>query len=103
MPCITWEDAADRSHEDKVNKKTRAALCAVLTVLELKGSLDDALNSIDFKEAGVKRVWLEDWWEEHKKEDEIRRANEERSRITQEKVKSAISKLTPEERKLLGI
>ncbi len=111
MPCNDGADVRYYYEEDlKKLKKVEAALCGVLTVLEnvpddwgINLTVDDILDVVDWKEAGIKRAWLEDWWEEHKKEDASRREREEQNRITQAKRAEALSKLTPEERKLLGI
>jgi hypothetical protein len=128
MPCYT-PDANDyaarvarrakleKRFQKEVTKKKQleAMFCAVLTVLE--GNTDRfqaLLDSIDWVEAGVTKDQLVGWWEDHKREDAERRAKEQevedRRRAKKEAKenkerlkKAALEKLTPEERKALGI
>lgn len=83
-----------------------AALCGIFTVLEASASgqsLDYLLGYVDWKEAGVQRRVVETWWRKHKAEDDARRRREAREKSKEELKATALSKLTPEERSVLGI
>jgi hypothetical protein len=56
---------------------------------------------LSFERNGAKKVQI--WWNEHKVADEKRRKEEEEARRIIELKKSAVSKLTAEERKALGL
>lgn len=81
-----------------------AILCGIMKVLDISSGMRDAiLAKVDWKEAGVSRRELNDWWNKHKKEDE-KRINEERSKKEKaKKIQMAIGKLSPEEITLLGL
>jgi hypothetical protein len=95
MPCRSGdEDCAGESYRTtvKLDKLTRM-LCDALTKLER--------TSVQL----VRTLSLEtqEWWAEHKEADRARIAEEERLKgITQAKA-HALKKLTPKERKLLGL
>ena len=61
------------------------------------------LDTVDWKECGVKRKTVEMWWRKHKEEDEARRLREEAENRKKDLRKIAIGKLTPEELEVLGI
>lgn len=87
------------------NPRMVAMLCAVLTCIE-KGpvyNLEHLLKSIDWREAGITRKDIENWWMDHKRQDRRRRKMEQ-ERVRKEIVrKTALQKLTAEEKKLLGL
>ena len=109
MPCSDggWSNEVRVSREDIAeHNMLEASMCGILTVLEDRfkdGSLDELLNMVDWKEAGVKRRSLELWWKAHKKKDEERRAREEAARRKEELKASALSKLTDAEKIALGV
>lgn len=101
MPC------SDGGYYDRIYDEDRrrdlgereAMLCAALTVLKA----NNLLNKINYKEAGVTKKALEEWWAGHQRQDAMRRA-EERRRAEQKRTKEeALKKLTPAERKALGL
>lgn len=92
MPC-----RCDDYHDDYVTYKREAdkvtdLLCALCYDIE-------KLNMVGYK--FPKKVQI--WWNEHKVADEKRRKEEEEARRIIELKKSAVSKLTAEERKALGL
>jgi hypothetical protein len=114
MPCRTDDDPGrDYSYElRQQNEMLKASLCAVLTTLENYGFnifLPND-NTVNWKEAGVSMKELKTWWEVHKEIDKQRRereaaelkAKEEKQRIAKRR-EEILSKLTPEERKILGV
>ncbi len=93
MPCRV--DEPYNSPAQKPSTPTgpaEAILCGVLTVIENAKQLKSVLDKVDWKEAGVTRNQAEKWWVEHKAEDQQRRLKE-----------AALKKLTPAERKALGL
>lgn len=105
MPCRDW--SVEESHTEKLKKERnmlRASMCAVLTALEGDDATFAAvLKKIDWKEAGVTKRELLMWWEEHKESDKIRREREAKIKREREIRASALSKLTDEEKKILGV
>ena len=107
MPCSS--DGWDMPKTPKRNgldiDQFEASLCAVFTVLEAMNDagLDQLLDKVDWKEAGVKRGHVEAWWKRHKREDEDRRKREAAEKRKAELRKIALGKLTPEELDVLGI
>ena len=57
------------------------------------------LDHINYAEAGITRKELERWWKQHKKLDTQHREAERLKKIRE----SALSKLSEEERKVLGV
>lgn len=102
MPCYdpdsingmyTASQLSDARHEGVVEKnkrrKVEAMLCAVLTVLQrhrapdvLENDLSWYLGRVDWKEAGVTRAELEQWWRDHQEEDRRRHQSEARKAST---------------------
>lgn len=80
-----------------------ARLCAVLTVLEKRGLLDEVVGMIDFKGAGVGPRDLSTWWAKHKRIDEEKREREQTQAQRERDRKAAIAKLSPKDRKVLGL
>lgn len=107
MPCRS--DGWDMPETTKRNgldiDQFEASLCAVFTVLEAMNdaALDQLLDKVDWKEAGVKRGHVEAWWKRHKREDEDRRIREADAKRKNELKKIALGKLTAEELEVLGI
>lgn len=105
MPCRD-EFAEDlrRRERDVEGALTKAGLCAILTALGDKSSLfEETLSKVDWKEAGIKKRELLSWWEQHKEEDRARREREKRVKHEKKIRKEALSKLSDEEKKILGI
>lgn len=99
MPCSDggWSRSVDdseiRSLEKRNDKLARIA-CAAMTALEANGIEDFILLENDE---------VREWWAEHKEFDRKRREKEaERKRLAQIR-QDALAKLSPEERKVLGI
>lgn len=112
MPCVSdyGPDPAElrRSQEavakrEKEERLIKATLCGILTVLEVPGDQGKIFELVDWKEAGVKRSDAEAWWTKHKKEDDLRRMKEASAARKKEIKKNALSKLTPEEKEVLGL
>lgn len=105
MPCRT-DYPEDRANEiNTLNKHIaflEAALCASLNALE-KESLKYPINLLDYDEAGITKTRLEKWFNNHKEIDKQRKVNQalvEERKALKEK---ALSKLSDEECKVLGI
>lgn len=112
MPCLTWPDDWNRpKRKTQIDTvaEFKAVLCGILTAAKQKAErtgyaeVEALLDEVDWKEAGVKRVHVEKWWEAHQKEDEARRKREAEKREKDRLRQSAIKKLTDEERKALGL
>lgn len=110
MPCRVddWDEGKRKLPMETVGE-LEAVLCGMMTALEEKvvetglPELQLFMDRVDWKEVGVRRGHVEGWWAKHKAKDEKRRKEEEAARKREEKKKKALSKLTAEERKLLGI
>jgi 2-methylisocitrate lyase-like PEP mutase family enzyme len=113
MPCYVGNYVDDdeddvREHRAKIQKENRvlsAALCAAMTALG-----NDALNKLDYLEAGVDKQVVANWWQRHQQEDAERRAREMEQRQQQadaerrrQRREEVLAKLTPEERKALNL
>lgn len=88
MPCMSYDDRPDYSDwewKNKTNKLARIA-CKAMTELVEQGKADFLILRDDE---------VREWWEQHQEAD--RKAREERVR------KEALSKLTDEEKKILGL
>ena len=84
-------------------ERLKAMLCGLATALDDHNCLDNWLNKVDWKEAGVLRQTFDKWWKEHKEEDKVRRdreAAETRKKLVKQQ---ALLKLNAEERKALGV
>lgn len=109
MPCSDggYSDEVRVSRDDvREHTMLESAMCGILTALEnnsVAGKLDFFLDTVDWKEAGIKRKTLETWWRKHKKQDDERRAREAAALNKEQLKASAISKLTAEERAALGL
>ncbi len=104
MPCRDWvADEEDRQVAREEHEILETGMCAVLTVLENSNQFEDMMATIDWDEAGISRWKLEKWWEDHKKKDAKRRAEAEKAARASELRKKALSKLSYEEKKALGL
>jgi hypothetical protein len=122
MPCCDDYPPVDHSHEISQlrvdNKFLEQALCAALSALKVAAghvSFDecrtvDPLDMLDYKEAGFKRARLKLWWEKHQADDfkrKQREASAAAKKTAEEQLErerqDALAKLTPKERKLLGL
>lgn len=113
MPCtdggVPYEEDLREARESLM---TKAALCALLSLLEseisdpftdLNPKLKSPLDLINYKEAGIKRKDLEKWWTEHKAQDAARRSREALEQREELERQAAKRKLTKREKNLLGI
>lgn len=107
MPCRDWTVEDEwRMRDAKEMVMLRSSLCAVLTKMESnmpKKTFEQWMDAIDWKESGVTKDELMTWWEDHKEEDARRRAREAKEAAEKKIRKQALAKLTPEERKILGV
>ena len=111
MPCRDWtvEDEwrlKERDAKDKEMLMLRASLCALLTKMEAnmpKKTFGQWLDAVDWEEAGVTKRELMTWWEDHKEQDRVRRERMAEQLREIKLRKEALAKLTPEEKKVLGI
>lgn len=99
MPCMSEPDWEYQARLKQERAMFEALLCASFTLLEDQGLLDQ----LNWEEAGVTKKDALAWWTSHKKEDEARRKREARRKVKEEKRKQALAKLTPAERKILGV
>lgn len=96
MPCMSYDDRPDYSNKEWKNKTDKLAriACKAMTELVEQGKADFLI---------LRDEEVRDWWEQHQEAD--RKAREEREKKEREARirKEALAKLTPEERKILGI
>lgn len=114
MPCRDYYDDHPEQYFKEVTEPAlkkqisfaESALCAALKTIEgmlvKQGSGDfgyrDVYEAIDYKEAGITEPQLREWHTTHQKLDKKHREQE------QKRLKaSALAKLTPEEKKALGV
>ena len=98
MPC---NDGRDNVHvvteyrEDPEMKKRRHKLARMLceTIGKMSATQRSTLLSLETRQ----------WYKEHREEDRRREEREKAVRNQKAKIRKAVAKLTPEERKLLGI
>lgn len=105
MPCRDYSDDVRLNEQEVLYSKYRAAFCAVMTFLSNSSFelYDDVLAGIDWRSAGITKKEFLALWNDHQREDAKRREQEEATRRREETRKKALSKLTPEERKILGL
>ncbi len=105
MPCYDGGPREPTISQERLDefRRIEAMLCAMFKTAEKLGWLPTLMENIDWKAAGIKRYQMEEWWVYHKAADELRRQQEAEEAERLRKIKSAKSKLTNEERKLLGI
>lgn len=106
MPCtdggVPYEHELKQAREQQM---LSAALCGLLTALEAEIDVggSNPFDLIDYREAGIKRRQLEEWWNNHKEVDKARREREAREAQEAKDRKAALAKLTSREKKILGI
>lgn len=114
MPCRDYYDDHPQAYfrdvtEPALKKQisfAESALCAALNALELqvlagsggKGDSDKIYDLIDFESAGITQQELRDWRKNHAEMDKKHREQE----LAKAK-QSALAKLSPLERKALGL
>lgn len=110
MPCTDGGYPADRREDPLIREQLRRAearVCAVFSCLEARGLMDEVIKNINWQEAGLTQQSTLRWWEQHKEQDRRRRKaeKEQAEHAAREKRLAAIglAKLTPEERKALGL
>ena len=100
MPCSdggpTHEQLQKARREAEVAK---AGLCMMLSIY----GIPTISHADAYKESGISRVELMRWWGQHQKEDERRRKREAEQKKKRELQKLALNKLSPEEKKALGL
>ena len=96
MPCRDGGPPLGESHSElqqaKIDKLTRM-LCTLCKRLE---DHEEGNHIYDSHELDV-------WWAEHKEQDRIREQRESQERAEERFKKEAVAKLSPEERKVLGL
>jgi hypothetical protein len=107
MPCYSYESSEEEAMRNDSHNKTKQELDTVTRLL------CSVLRSIKFGDVyvdltkDVKNIeGLSDWWNEHKKWDELRLIREANQRKEQEKqqfIKNALAKLTDKEKEALGL
>ena len=101
MPCHTpdySESELCQMANDEGNlygKQFEAVLCGIFTALG--EDLDYYFNNVDWREVGVNELLVESWWENHQKEYEQRRQQEEKAKEIAERRKELLFKFTDEE------
>lgn len=95
MPCRDYDDGPSTYtiQQDKIDKLTRM-LCETLTHVDESG-----YNTILNKRSKE----VAQWWSEHQELDRALRAAEATALRRKADKKAALAKLTPQERKLLGL
>ena len=109
MPCRSdgYEISESESHQISSEELKKidfleAALCATIREFEAH---DLSLDYIDYKEAGITKKQLVDWFRQHKKKDDERIKNEAKklAKLKKSAEEKAKKLLTAEERKILGL
>lgn len=82
-----------------------AMLCAVLTVFEeqrMAGyNYAELCSYINWQAAGIKEIDFDRWWVAHQERDRQRKKREAEQLVEQRR--AAMARLTPKERKILGL
>jgi hypothetical protein len=101
MPCIDDRPIPSDPiiHE---NRQMVAVLCGLLKTID-PAFLPSVLDTMNWKEIGVARKVFEAWHDEHRRADEARMARENAALSNNAKRDAALSKLTDEEKTLLGL
>lgn len=94
MPCLNGDEydyprASASEAKARLDLATRVACKAMRCLEELGAPFPDSETSL--------------WWIKHKEQDTLRLQREQEERKAKKKKKAALAKLTPEERKLLGL
>lgn len=96
MPCFTPDPGP--STEEIRAAKMPAVLCGILSMHGIS-----ILDGLDWREIGVSRNEVEGWWNHHKQQDERRRKREKAIADEEAARKDALKKLSPDEKKALGL
>ena len=96
MPCKDdgWEQEENQNIRDRFDKMTRIA-CKALTHIEESG---DGLEILILRDPEIA-----EWWSKHKELDRKRKEQLRREQEIESIRQGALSKLSPEEKKVLGI
>lgn len=111
MPCLgptpaEWDAERRRNGTLAGENEFEAVLCGILSTIRLRDGDDELgkwLDCVNWKEVGVPRKRVEKWWKEHQAADEERRATELREANKNKVKRDALAKLSPAERKALGL
>lgn len=99
MPCTD----GGPSHEQVMSERAvPACMCAVIRKHGIKIVIESLDESAHDEPAELAR-WITNWWSMHQHEDDRRAVRERRSKADEALREQARSKLTPEERKALGL
>lgn len=96
MPCMSYDDQPDysvREWKNKTDKLARIA-CKAMEELVKSGKADFLLIADDE---------VREWWNTHQEADRKAREAREKKEREERIRKEALAKLTPEEKKILGI
>jgi hypothetical protein len=69
MPRLRRTRSRLRWYEKKQAARVEAALCAVVRAY----GLEKVLADIDLAPCRITKQWIEDWWQQHQRKDEIQR------------------------------
>ena len=101
MPC--YDGAAEMTAAEERANEFESLLCGIATVLEQQNMLDNVLRAVNWSETGLGRYHFDRWWHDHKVQDKQRRMEDQAQKEAEKLRQSVLSKLTPEERRVLGI
>lgn len=102
MPCTDGGVPYPPTPRELRQRKVPAMLCAVLGTMTSE-QLEATLQRIDWKEAGVSREDLVQWWKDHQAEDMRRRAEARISASIEAVRATALRKLSSAELHALGL
>ena len=105
MPCRDGRDE-DYGQYDRYQKQVNtleAMLCSTMRFLADQSAMDKFLTQHDDTESGVKKLEIAQWWTKHQQEDAARREQERANLEKQNLRKTALGKLSAEERRALGL
>jgi hypothetical protein len=104
MPCLDGRENIHTEYVERLHDGVNAArLCAVFSVLEKQGLLEEVLRNANWQGSGVSSASTMQWWEEHKARDRRRILREEQEIQRRRDRAAAIAKLNPKDRKVLGL
>ncbi len=97
MPCSDggWPGDAIVEHSQRADRLARM-LCGVMTTLK-------AYHPVIVRELCAEDKELADWWKQHQEFDRRRIERENADKAKKQAKNAALAKLTPEERKALGL
>ena len=95
MPCRDWGDNPSVVYRDDPETRRRLDLATRVACAALRTLSKEAINNLP-QEVRV-------WWEKHQEMDRRREVAERNQRQKEAAKKRALNKLTPEERKALGV